>query len=1004
MKIDRKWWYAATGIVLYAAAGFLLAPRLVERALVSTLDERLELDTTLESLAINPFTLTLTADGLDVRERNGSPILAFERLFVNFELVSLFRWAVSFDEAHLIRPSIHLERASDTENSVSRLAETWTRTAAPSDPMPATEAEATPGEPFRLTVADLRVVEGRVSVTDHTRTDTFSTEFGPINLAVTDLSTLPDDTGSQQVTIHTESGAELAWTGSLSVNPLAISGAVTARGAHAPLAFRYFRDELKLPIGIEGGEIEARLNYALSLDDAGALSVRVDNLEGAITGVTITQPDHPPLLTLGAFSVRGGRFAWPERAVHVDDIQFADVRIDAYRAADGSYLPLPTDTVPPAATEPMAEAEAAVEPTTGVDATPGAPDVPAGWSLSTGTLRLAGWALSHTDTTLSEGTVAISDLNLTLSDLSNTPGQVMPLAVTLTPAAGGRITVDGSLTALPAVTLSAELTAEQIPLAIAQPYVDTVVHVGIGDGQLSLTGRVTSNESEPALYEGDFKIENLTLTDRVQDERLLAWKQLAVDRLKVRPASVELSSLTLDAPYARVEIEQGGRSNLDQLAVIEPAAAEAADPPPAASPAPAQEDAEAAPSPPFVLSIGETRITDGSAHFEDLNLPLPFQADITRLNGSLSTLASNSNAPSRVAIEGQVNEYGRLKIAGNLQPFSPIRGTDVTVAFNNVEMPRMSPYTIKFAGRRIADGRTDLTLTYKVVEGHLEGDNHLVIRDLRLGDKVPHPDAMDLPLDLAVALLKDPSGVVDFNFPVSGSIDDPQFSYSGAIMKAFSNVILGLATAPFKLLGALVGVSPSEFEHIAFEAGRSDLTPPQREVLAKLADALTQRPQLGLALTPVWDPDADGRALAEAALEAALEARLAADGAQEAMIGERRLKQLEVLYDEAALTPDRAALKIESSPPDAKGSPTFDPLLYTERLRGALIEAQPVTETDLTTLANRRVDSVRQALIAEVTLTPERLTTRPAEREKADRDDQIRMPLEVSAGGTSGGS
>ncbi len=993
MKIDRKWFYAAAGVAIYALAGFLLAPWLLKRSLVSTLDERLELNATLESLAINPFTLTLTADGLSVTERDGAPLLAFERLFVNFELSSLFHWAVSFDEVHLIRPAVHFERLNDTENTLSGLADTWRRTAESTDLEPALEAdvnESTEGL-FRLIVSDLRIVEGRLSVTDRSRTEPFSTEFGPINLAVTDLSTLPDDSGTQQVTIHTESGAELAWTGGLVVNPLSVTGNVTIRGGYMPLVFRYFRDELNLPIGIEGGEIDARLDYTVALDDHGELSVRVENLAGTLSGVTVTQPDHPPVLELDTFSVTGGSFAWPAQIVHVDDILVAGLSIDAYRAADGSYLPMPpgsSEEVP--AETAAADQDEAIEPSATDES-----DALAGWSLTADTLRLTGWAIRHTDATLDNGTLAVSDLNLTLSDLSNASGQAMPLALDLTPAVGGRVVLNGQLTALPQATLSAEVTAEEIPLAIAQPYVDPIVHVGIGDGRLSLAGQITSSEAEPLLYDGDFRIADLSLTDRLQDERLLAWQLLSVDRLRARPASLELSTLTIDSPYARVEVEQGGRTNLDRLIVTEaddPADAETTGGASASEPAPARQ---------FLLTVGETRISDGSAHFEDLNLPLPFQADITHLAGNLSTLASNSNAPSRVAIEGQVNEYGRLKITGNLQPFSPIRGTDVEVAFSNVELPRMSPYTIKFAGRRIADGRTDLTLTYKVVDGRMNGDNHLVIRDLRLGEKVPHPDAMNLPLDLAVALMKDPTGVVDFNFPVSGSLDDPQFSYSGAIMKALSNLILGIAAAPFKLLGALVGVAPDEFEHIAFEAGRSDLTPPQREVLAKLAAALAQRPELSLALTPVSDPDSDRLALKEAQLEAALEARLAADGDTRAMIGERRLKHLEKLYDEAGQAPDRATLKLESSPPDAEGKPTFDPLIYTERLRSALVAAEPVPDEDLAALAGQRVETVQEALTGAVTLAPERLTLRPAETEGADKDGRVLMPLEVTARGSA---
>ncbi|HEY5645049.1 MAG TPA: DUF748 domain-containing protein [Pseudomonadales bacterium] len=979
MKIERKWWYVAIGIAAYALAGFVLAPWLAKRTLVDILDQRLHLNVQVEDVSINPFTLAVAADGFAAAERDGSPVFAFERLFVNFEFVSLFRWAFTFDELHLIRPSVNFERLSKAETNFSRLGQTWTQTTEGSAP------EASDNDLPRLIVADLQIVEGRLRVADHTRREPFATELAPINLAVADLSTLPEHSGTQQVTIRTESGAEVAWTGSLSVNPLSITGNVRLQGAHTPLLFRYFRDELRLPIGIEGGVIEARLDYRVALSNTGVWSARVDNLDGTVSAVTVTQPDHPPLLTLGEFTVRGGRFAWPEQTVHVDEVQIDEVRIDAYRDPDGIYLPIAT------LEERVAAAEQVV-----ADANDTLGPEGQGWSVTADQLRLTRWALDHTDTGLENGSVTISGMDLTLSDLSNAPGHEMGLALEFSPALGGRVSLNGAFTVLPEPTLRANLAADAVPLAIAQPYLDTLVNVGIADGHLGLAGIIESRPDEPLLYQGDFRIAALELTDRLQDERLLAWQVLAVDRVRARPTGLELSSLQLDAPYARVEIHSGGASNLNELLVTrDETPAEEAEQPETAS-APEAPPAGAA-AEPFLLVIDETRIKGGSAYFEDRNLPLPFEAKISGLNGTLSTLASDSNAASRVAIEGQVNEYGRVKIGGRLQPFSPLRGTDVEVAFENVELPRMSPYTIKFAGRRIAAGRTDLTLSYKMTDGQLAGDNRLVVRDLRLGEKVPHPNAMNLPLDLAVALLKDPSGVIDFRFPVSGSLEDPHFSYGDAIMKAFSNVIVGLAAAPFKLLGALVGVEPDEFEDVSFEAGRADLTPPQREVLAKLADALNQRPQLSLALTPVSDPAADRRALQAAQIEAALEARMTEDGPTDNMISERRRKHLEALYDEAGLTPDRTVRQAQASPPDAEGNPVFDELLYTEGLRRALIEAAEIPDEALATLAAERVGAVRGALAATADLAPERLTTRPGQEKQANKRGLVKMPLEVSA-------
>jgi len=52
----RKLLWATSLFVLYNLAGFLLLPWLVERQLINTLDERLQLSASVESIYFNPYT------------------------------------------------------------------------------------------------------------------------------------------------------------------------------------------------------------------------------------------------------------------------------------------------------------------------------------------------------------------------------------------------------------------------------------------------------------------------------------------------------------------------------------------------------------------------------------------------------------------------------------------------------------------------------------------------------------------------------------------------------------------------------------------------------------------------------------------------------------------------------------------------------------------------------------------------------------------------------------
>jgi len=205
---------------------------------------------------------------------------------------------------------------------------------------------------------------------------------------------------------------------------------------------------------------------------------------------------------------------------------------------------------------------------------------------------------------------------------------------------------------------------------------------------------------------------------------------------------------------------------------------------------------------------------------------------------------------------------------GRLDLFKPTALLDIKVAFNNVEMTRLTPYSATFAGRRIDSGKLTLNLEYKIENRQLTGDNQIIMDNLTLGGRVKSPEARDLPLDLAIAILEDSDGRIDLGLPVSGSLDDPQFSYGQIVWKAIVNVLTKIVTSPFRALGALFGEG-DKFDGIVFEVGKKTLTPPEREKLVSFAAALNKHPRLAVTLHGTWS-DADRIALQDLQLRRAI--------------------------------------------------------------------------------------------------------------------------------------
>jgi hypothetical protein len=414
-------------------------------------------------------------------------------------------------------------------------------------------------------------------------------------------------------------------------------------------------------------------------------------------------------------------------------------------------------------------------------------------------------------------------------------------------------------------------------------------------------------------------------------------------------------------------------------------------------------------SAPMAISIGRVIIANAAADFEDRSLPLPFVANIAELNGEITAIAMTSVEPSEVSLEGKVDEFGLVRVTGIVTPLDSSLNTDLKVAFQNVEMPKFSAYTIPFAGREIASGKLDVDLGYKVTASELVGENKIILRDFELGEKIEHPGAMSLPLGLAVALLKDAEGKIDIDLPVRGNVDDPEFRYGRVVLKALGNLIVKVVASPFALLGRLVGVEASDLEYISFIAGRADLTPPEMEKAVKLAEALALRPELRLDIQGVVDRDLDGLAIRTQQLDQIIEERiamLAADGRDDAVFAEQRRRVLEGLFRESGVAADAEAalaeLRIRFTLPvtaDEKGGADnrFDVLAYLSELRRQLIGQRPLAEEELAMLANARAANLLAAILeANNELATRVILGRPQAIGSRDADG-VRMKVSISA-------
>lgn len=551
--------------------------------------------------------------------------------------------------------------------------------------------------------------------------------------------------------------------------------------------------------------------------------------------------------------------------------------------------------------------------------------------------------------------IALNDIDFSLDDFILADDAVSPFQVSGRFELGGEFAFNGEVQLLPRLDLAGTLEIKGLALALAEPFAQRFARVRVDSGNLSAEGELRSGPGDPLTYAGSARIDALDIGEHDGSENVMGWQALVIDEIDFRLGErlLELSVIRLEQPAARVFIAEDRSTNLGDLLVEQPAVPEAA-------PADATE--------PFDIVISGVRLDGGILAFTDRSLPLPFATRVQQLKGGISRLSPGLEEPARVDLEGEVADYGQAQINGELNPWNPLSRARIDFVFENLVISAFTPYAIQFAGRRIAAGRADLDLTYVLIDGRLDARNHIVLRDLKLGERFEHPDATDLPLNLAIALLKDSDGVIKVDIPLQGDVNDPEFSFGPAIRQALTAILQGIITSPFNLLASLVDGAPDELAKVAFAPGSSEVAPPQQKSLDQLRAALDKRPELAVKLPAPYAPDADRPALQRQRARAAMVERLdqaGIDVANPSLKAAETSETLEAMFADRYPQRPLADVRERFTTTAEDAAPKFDAAAYREHLTTEVTAAQTVTEKDLEALAQARADAVRNFILGK---------------------------------------
>ena len=845
-------WLKVSAILLfvYCVLGFLVLPWILRPQLEKRLATALHRHVAIAKLRMNPVALSVTIDGLQVDDPDGSRFLSWERLYLRANLWPILKRELTLNTLYLLR---FRARASIRRDGKLNFEDLLTSSGNPEPPSNTAKKKSW----FTFGVDHLSVVEADAEFSDLSHPHPFRTTVGPFTFHLEHLRTRADAKSPYDLTGTTESGERFSWAGAVHTEPFRSEGMIAFENVRIAKYAPYY--EQQVGFDVQSGLISLRTRYQLELGSA-RQHFRTSEGEVALRTLAIALRGHKqPALQLAEMNVAGISIAPLEGNAEINSVQLRGAVVRARRERDGQ-IDLTKLVPPPAPSETSSKSPTKTSSKT-----------PFRWAvrrveLSNGRVELEDAAPDP------PVRVVLAPIEARVENLASTPRTTSTLQLSSGWNETGRVNVSGTAVLdRPSAEMAIRIT--DLDLSKLDPYLRLYggLAARLTQGRLSLeTHGQFDLAQEPLSWAvaGDLHIDGFSLEDSARSKKLLSWKELRIAQFRAaaQPPGTSLESVRLVEPRLAIEVAEDRSSNLQRImprGASQDSAPTRQAPPPATSET-AQTRASATPYP---LSIGTVQITSGVVGFVDRSIQPTSSLAMNSLDVRVRNFSMDVDARSSVSLKALIDK-APFKIAGTVSPRMVNNATDLKIDAKGIDLIPLGPYVGKYLGYRLEKGELDLDLRYKVARRKVDASNLFHLDDFTLGDSTNSPDATKLPVKLTVAVMRDRDGVIEFDAPVTGNLDDPNFRVGRVLWKELVGIFTRVATSPFTWLAKLFGggSDSQKLDVVDFDPGSSALTASTDKSLRALAKALYSRPALQLDVEGSADEKADGRGLRVAEL------------------------------------------------------------------------------------------------------------------------------------------
>ena len=872
-KLEKSFYLLCFFLVIFIVAGFKVVPAVLKEQLIKNLDENLTTKTTIEKIEFNPFTLNAKIYKFKLTNEDNSSDIYLDKLAIDFSLLkSIEKRHISFKNITLDGIYLNIIEEKDGTFNLSKIVK-------PREDKPKEETK-TENSDIKFLISKIDLLNTNINFTTLVKNEPFTINLKDINYTIYDLGTYKNALSSNDLKFKLNEHTDVSIGGAFRLEPFNMYGKILINDLRIKELFNFKKEIFNFDIN-DNSNLNLVLNY--SIDTANEFDLKLSSELLEVNDLKLTQ-NKTQIASLNKLDIKRFDFDLINQDIKLDGINFKDLNAKMVSDKNGinfANLTHQTKSKEIKKEEPKAEEKTTSKPwivtlsnidlntnfnfddkvnKTQIDAKSTTINLKnlkiIDSKVDLNSLSLKNPTLTYLDNT---NKLDIKSKNTTIN-LDKLALENSILEISKIELSKGNLDLKEKNSNINLNTQNLNLIVDALKIEDSKTSINSInlriPNTKVDDIKSKLNAKISNTNldvKEFLLNNSDIKISavNLTKTNFELDDKANNLKinannlNLNISKLSNNKSGFKIEKTNLNNPNISVILGKNTNPKKDDKEVTKKATN-------------SKESSSKT-----KLNIGPVNINNASFTFEDKNLPLPFKTTVSKLNGKISEVKSNKSSRTNLKVDGVVDKYGVAKITGIVDPNNIKILTDINMKFKNIAMQNFTPYTGKFIGRELKSGKLDLDLKYNIDKSNLDAKNNIVITKLELGKQIESPEAVSLPLEIAISLLENSKNVIDINLPVSGNVDDPQFSVGSIVWKAFVNLITKAVTAPFSLLGAVFNFSEDEIKSVNFDYLESDITPVQKETLDKIAQILTAKKNIAIKISASYDKNKELFALKE---------------------------------------------------------------------------------------------------------------------------------------------